>query len=259
MHDSMTVAFEIKWPIPRTVTLASGHSWKDHYTLITIWHKDPESDGSDNSCGYSVPKLTNRERKIIDEVVKWEESFPYYSSPYLPVTQVDPKYDYSQQLAGDCLAHIAGAWQYIAWARDKRRNLTAGEWWRVVSLATHPHDNLRAILSDKEEDADDRVRRFFSFVMCHYLGYHRPWYKHPRFHLHHWQIQCHPVQNLKRWLFSRCAGCGKRFEWGYCPTSGWDSRGPLWFKSEPKVYHTECYGRAAYKKEAWNHGDATQV
>lgn len=206
MHDPMTVAFEIKWPIPKTEILPNGHKWKSRYTLVTIWHVDPESDGTDSSCGYSIPNLTERDGKIIDEVIKWEESFPYYSSPYLPITQVDPKYDYSQQLAGDCLAHVAAAWQHIAWIRDRRRGLTIGEWWRVVSIATSPHDNLRAILSDKEEDADDRVRRFFGCVMRQYLAHHRPWYKHPKWHIHHWWIQIHPLQDLKRWFLTGAKG-----------------------------------------------------
>jgi hypothetical protein len=46
---------------------------------------------------------------------------------------------------------------------------------------------------------------------------------------------------LKRWLFSRCAGCGKRFPWGYAPISAsWESDGPRWFRGERSVYHHEC-------------------
>lgn len=29
---------------------------------ITVWHVDPETDGSDDSCGWSLPKLTAAER-----------------------------------------------------------------------------------------------------------------------------------------------------------------------------------------------------
>jgi len=70
---------------------------------------------------------------------------------------------------------------------------------------------------------------------------HRPWWKHPRWHVHHWSIQIHPILHLKRWLFSRCAGCGGRFTYGYSPTSTqWDTCGPRWFRGERKVYHHEC-------------------
>jgi hypothetical protein len=57
----------------------------------------------------------------------------------------------------------------------------------------------------------------------------RPWWRHPRFHLHHWKIQIHALQDFKRWAFSRCAGCGRRFSWGYAPVTGqWNSEGPRW-------------------------------
>lgn len=43
MHDPMTVAFEIKYP------------WKTRgyrEPLVTIWHVDPETDGTDDSCDW---------------------------------------------------------------------------------------------------------------------------------------------------------------------------------------------------------------
>jgi hypothetical protein len=46
MHDSATLAFSInigKW----------------HF--ITVWHVDPERDGSDDSCGWAWPHLTRHE------------------------------------------------------------------------------------------------------------------------------------------------------------------------------------------------------
>ena len=64
-----------------------------------------------------------------------------------------------------------------------------------------------------------------------------PW----RWHLWHWHIQVHPVQQFKRWAFSRCSKCGGRFRWGYSPVSGsWHGTGPLWFRSERNTYHSEC-------------------
>jgi len=62
-----------------------------------------------------------------------------------------------------------------------------------------------------------------------------------RWHVWHWQIQIHPVQDFKRWAWSRCCRCGGRFTWGYCPIStSWSGRGPRWFKGETDVHHHEC-------------------
>lgn len=81
---------------------------------------------------------------------------------------------------------------------------------------------------------------FYWCVHRAYRRYHRPWYRHPRWHIRHWQVQVHVWQTFKRWAFSRCAGCGKRFSWGYCPTShGMGGHGPS-LRGEPGVYHSEC-------------------
>lgn len=217
MHDPLTVAHEIRL---------------GNKTLLTIWHKDPETDGTDDSCGFSYPKLSGRDRKIVDEMTKWDVSHPYFSSPYLPITVIDPRYNYPQQIAGDCLALVAEAWSIMAWRRDRRRNLTIDEWWNIVHLAVSPVDNVRAILANIEEEPRERAERFFWTVMRCYLRFHRPWFRHPRWHVHHWKIQIPFWQHLKRRLFKRCAKCGNSFAWGYCPVS---------IRGEEKLFHYECY------------------
>lgn len=83
---------------------------------------------------------------------------------------------------------------------------------------------------------------------CHWFQDGRPWWKHPRFHLRHLRVQIHFTQKLKRFLFSRCAGCYQRFEWGYAPVSlSWGGKkGPQWFESEENVYHYECLPRGRF-------------
>ena len=36
---------------------------------ITIWHHDPCKDGSDDSCGWSRPKLTEKEKKYANDLI----------------------------------------------------------------------------------------------------------------------------------------------------------------------------------------------
>jgi hypothetical protein len=161
MHDPMTVAFEIKSPIKRKSELCpNGY----RSSIITIWHVDPEMDGSDDSCDW----FGNRRTK---------------ANGWYPAALDD----------------------YASMSQDTQRAIDFVWWmWR-----------------DK-------------------LG--RPWWKHPKYHFWHWQIQVYFLLNLKRWLWSRCTKCGKRFEWGYAPISNqWDGDGPRWFRGEPGVYHSECY------------------
>ena len=65
-----------------------------------------------------------------------------------------------------------------------------------------------------------------------------------RWHVHHWSIQIHPLQTVRRWLFDRCAECGHRFPFGYSPvTFSWDPQRPPWWKFlEPhgQLLHARC-------------------
>ena len=62
-----------------------------------------------------------------------------------------------------------------------------------------------------------------------------------RWHVWHWRLTVRPTQKLKRWAFSRCQLCGRRFPYGYAPVSNsWDGPGPKWFRNAERVYHFEC-------------------
>lgn len=63
-----------------------------------------------------------------------------------------------------------------------------------------------------------------------------------RWHVHHWHIQVHPIQHLRRWALTRCSWCGGRSVKGdYVNCShSWDGeRGP-WWKGEPGLLHGDC-------------------
>lgn len=63
-----------------------------------------------------------------------------------------------------------------------------------------------------------------------------------KLHVHHWEIQVHPAQALRRWLLTRCAGCGQRFRYGYAPIGfTWDSPRrsfrQRWTQGETGLFH----------------------
>ena len=124
MHAPDTLAFAVRLP------LWWRSKW-DRPTLANIWHRDPESDGSDDSCGWPWPKLTEPERI-------WAER--------LITDEIDNIADF---FTGDSL-------------REKIRQ--ASQVMRLVN------------------------------------GYHRPRWRHPRWHLHHWRIEIPLFARLRRWL-----------------------------------------------------------
>lgn len=136
------------------------------------------------------------------------------------------------------------------WHRDRRGvdgacgwshpRLTPAELADARRLIEDPHDNIRHWFPGcTTEDAVWRVARIY--VIHKRLG--RRWWQHPRWHIHHWRITIHPLVDFRRWAWSRCAGCGGRFTWGYAPTTNqWHSKGPQWFRGDTDVWHSECRG-----------------
>lgn len=231
MHDPMTVAFEIKWPFSQIKTFPNGDPWIYRETLITIWHVDPELDGSDDSCGWTW-RRDKAARDLMDKAEKdgrreYEFMVGEYGYPMTP------------------LELVFSAWHIIGWRFFRRDKLSTSEINAVLLAAMNPTDNLRWSSSEARE-SEQGMGNLFRTIMRLYLHHHRPWYKHPRWHIHHWKIQVHFLQALKRYLFSRCAKCGQHFPWGYAPIStSWNGSGPRWFRGESHVYHHECHAAIA--------------
>jgi hypothetical protein len=63
-----------------------------------------------------------------------------------------------------------------------------------------------------------------------------------QFHVHHWKVQVHPAQALRRWLLTRCAGCGgpSRRRHRVNVSCSWDGPRRRWWRGEPGLYHLEC-------------------
>src|SRR3974377_2148720 len=103
MHDPQILAFDIKypwwqskpWPKKFQHSGSDRFAWKrmsekeqrgcePHWpqgyrdTFVNIWHVDPEKDGTDDSCGWSWPKLTKKQRKILHNTAWSEGRDPHF-------------------------------------------------------------------------------------------------------------------------------------------------------------------------------------
>ncbi len=94
MHDPLTVCFDIKYPWRGKPTKFSPKGYRD--TFITIWHKDPCTDGSDDSCDWSGSKrkLNPAERALLRAIYDMEPILhnpPFYPDheAHLRFTKVD--------------------------------------------------------------------------------------------------------------------------------------------------------------------------
>jgi hypothetical protein len=241
MHDPKTQAFEIYglhglyYRRKKAKAIERNDpDWariKSPDPIARIWHVDPETDGSDDSCGYSYARLTEQEREKCCHVAK----------------ELSAKYEgmFSQSRDGKFFAvkspveTIIGGFDVVAW-RVFRKRVRPRHLPEILSAAHSPTDNMQSLVKMPLDQVD--LERFFMILARNFKTYDRRWWNYPRWHVHHWQIQLPWLQALKRWLFSRCAGCGRRFTFGYCPVSNqWDSDGPRWFRGEKSIYHHECH------------------
>lgn len=251
MHDPMTVAFEIRRPWPTYYPALVPGGGRERYwpTLVTIWHVDPEKDGSDDSCGW-FKRAKHGDAIALAEITRdfafdWDASYggwfdkdgaPLFSTPGIVLAM----------FRRAAYKHFGRKWG--ATDRFLRARL-----FDILSFAENTVDSMDPAITQKygKEPRQERIEHAASVVYGCVLRWSQPWYRHPRWHLHHWQIQVHPVQNFKRWMFSRCAGCGKRFRWNYAPvSSSWSGGGPRWFKSEQGVYHHNCMPPPARRRAA---------
>jgi hypothetical protein len=271
MHDPMTLAFDIKYPwfVHRPWPKKSRrdpnpfelkHNW-DHLTpdqqkkrnrhwpegyrntFLSIWHVDPEKDGTDDSCGWSRPKISKELREKLRNVA-WSEG---RNRHFLRCSEKEWNGSLGEaETLYRCLVFLV--------ARVMRTKLSFDEVAKQASEAVHHLDCgksgsmfcfLAGYHSNFKTDDDDHRQEHFHGILCNVarsiLDSRRPWYRHPKWHFWHWKFQCHPLVAFKRWAFSRCCKCGKRFSWGHSPvTNNWNAKGPKWFRGERDVYHSNC-------------------
>jgi hypothetical protein len=229
MHDPMTVAFQIG-------------------KLVTIWHVDPEKDGSDDSCGWFI-RSRHLDPKMLDKIAsrfnfEWSHGVPagWFAD------NGEPNWS-THSIVMHMVQIVTGEmWGY--WSRRQerfiRRNL-----WHILRFAENSCDSAYTSINqsygrDPRETPENRARNAASMMYSWVARQCRPWWQHPRWHVWHWKIQVHHLLMFKRWLFSRCCKCGKGFRWGESPVSGsWYGTGPLWFRSEQHIYHSNCDGASA--------------
>ncbi len=228
MHDPMTLVFRIKSPFKR-----NGY----RPSLLDIWHVDPEKDGTDDSCGWFM-RVRHGDPEVLNRI-KNDFEFGY-------------KYWFDEDTGAPLMsiqAIVLGMFSQAAWVTFKYKSKKFDKFMRdnlfqILKFAENPVDSMRNSITQKygPEPKERRLEKFAATVYPWILRADRPWWKHPRFHFHHWKINCPPILIFKRWLFSRCCKCGGRFRYGESPVSNsWGGGGgPRWFRNEPGVYHSAC-------------------
>jgi hypothetical protein len=249
MHDPLTVAFNVKIPLPwKTTTF-----WKDKrkewasYQIATIWHKDPEKDHTDDSCGW-FKRARHGDKAVLEKIVKrfefdWDRVFKSDSGKVYHCGYFYPEDDGAGMPNMGVSAIVLNlffmaAGEYFESTGQtnwkKARRWMQNNLFDILMFAENPTDSLRDGVVRKwgtESNRDERIRNMASEIYGWILRREQCWWRHPRWHIHHWRIQVPFFQLLNRWLFVRCSKCKGRFKWKESVCGSWSGN---------DIWHERC-------------------
>mgnify|MGYP000108308947 CR=1 FL=1 len=261
MRDPKTVAFEIY--------LGKKKKKNGHYKspFITIWHNDPETDGTDDSCGWFI-REKHLPKDIVDKVIKdfefkWDKTYTGENGFIYNSGWFNPEGENILSVRGIVLNMYLWAFKIMidpnnenpgkAW--DKTWKFLNKNYAEIMYFAENNIDSIRDRIVRKfeigcgepytKESREEMIKTCAYIITCDIARRLRPWYKHPKWHIHHWSIQFHPWQNLKRRYWDKCCKCGKR---GFKGSAMSDWGGT-------KIWHWECDNIQPIKTEdngEWN-------
>lgn len=111
----------------------------------------------------------------------------------------------------------------------------------IMHFAENNIDSLFDVLVKRELDVivpaystskqkEELISHCAVVVYSWILRKQRPWYKHPRWHIRHWEVQWTWWQNLRRRYWDKCCICGKR---GFRGETAFSNGGG-------KIWHQKC-------------------
>jgi len=229
MHDPLTVAFEIKYPWKKYGKNETHKFLRNQRSsFITIWHKDPCEDGSDDSCGW-FKRARHCDKEILNRIENrynfgWDpehsglfdkEGYPRFSTMGVVLNLI--------QLA--VFEHFKGS-------RKKADKFLNENMFEILFFAENPIDSLHPFVTQKygKGNRESRIREAANIIYPWILRKEQKWYQHARWHMHHWRFQVHPWCNLKRRFWDKCCKCGKR---GFKGSAMGDWSGK-------RLWHSEC-------------------
>lgn len=238
MHDPMTQAFQIKYPWKDKPSVFSPKGYR--HSFITIWHKDPETDGSDDSCGW-FKRARHGDKEHLEQLRK---AFDYeWDAEHGGWFDKDGAPKFSVQATVLNMVWRA-AWVHFGKNRERTQRFMRRHLFDILFFAENPVDSMHPFITNKygTERHADRIDRASSIIYAWVIRQDQKWWQHPRWHVHHWRFQLHPWQQLRRRFWDRCDKCGKRgFPKGVSAIGDWSGN---------RIWHDTCDGRAASQAAA---------
>lgn len=186
MHDPLTVAFQ----------------FGRYGQLLRVWHRDPECDGTDDSCGWFV-RARHCDQDIRDKIrrdfaFEWEHGVPFgwFDANGNPNFSVIGIVTQMFQRA----AHTAFGYNWRKTRRFMRKHIAD-----IIFFAENNTDSLFSGVTrfyelkwNERERRDERIREMADCIYSWIVRETRPWWRHPRWHIWHWRLQFDWWQDITR-------------------------------------------------------------
>lgn len=185
MHDPQTRAFRI----------GPGRN-----PFLEVWHQDPCSDHTDDSCGWFIRgrHMDQSMRAGVRRDFEFEAQY-WFGADGKPLMSPSGLALQMFQIA---------AWRIFNMSHRKRDRWLRKNLHSIMNFAENPIDCLfgfkpdltPASLEGWRETKQERIHSFADCVATYILRDIRPWYMHPRWHIHHWRLSFPMLRTLKRQL-----------------------------------------------------------
>lgn len=163
---------------------------------ITLWHKDPCSDGSDDSCGKTI-----RSRHLnpqILEKIKHEFEFNLKQNYWFYPNS------FSVFSPGATLQLMYKCALLIIYNGNKKKinSFFKNHIHEIYILAENPHDCLGDIITNKwnyktKELYSERIG-LAATIYADIISKDRKWYQKPEWHINHWKLSIKFMKNYKQ-------------------------------------------------------------
>ena len=175
---------------------------------MTIWHKDPCLDGTDDSCGWFM-RSRHGDKKVLDKIKKSldfdfdrtfkSNGYTYYTGYFNPSTG-DPNLS-TQGIVLDMFSKAA--WEFFNHNRKKHSKWLNQNLYEILHFAENTTDSLKdevlgtfRIGTNEPWKREESLSHYADIIYGWILRSNRKWYEHPKWHINHWSIQFHPFQKL---------------------------------------------------------------
>ncbi len=175
---------------------------KDPFILIgsfgpfNLWHRD--KNGDDGACGW-VMRAGHGNQEVLKRIedrfrFDWSHQVTTHNMGTIDTALFSSDGFPAMSVHGIMLnLMFLAAYEHFGRNRKRAARFMQDNLFEILSFAENPTDSAHTMWKylygrDERETQEDRIKSSASMIYGWVLRATRPWYKHPRWHIHHWRF-----------------------------------------------------------------------